>query len=127
MIREMMKSKIHRATVTEANLNYVGSITIDEHLMELADLLPNEKVQIVNNNNGARLETYVIRGARHSGVICLNGAAARLVQPGDNVIIISYAGMTNEEARQYEPRIVFVDERNRPTETASVEIHATIR
>lgn len=127
MIREMMKSKIHRATVTEANLNYVGSITIDEHLMELADIWPNEKVQIVNNNNGARLETYVITGARDSGVICLNGAAARLVQPGDNVIIISYAGMTEEEARTYSPKVVFVDEQNKPVEIADKELHATIR
>ncbi|HBS47357.1 MAG TPA: aspartate 1-decarboxylase, partial [Paenibacillus sp.] len=91
MFRHMMKSKIHRATVTEANLNYVGSITIDENLMEAADILENEKVQIVDNNNGSRLETYVIPGPRGSGVICLNGAAARLVQPGDTVIIISYA------------------------------------
>lgn len=127
MFREMMKSKIHRATVTEANLNYVGSITIDEELMEQADILPNEKVQIVNNNNGARLETYVITGKRHSGVICLNGAAARLVQPGDNVIIISYATMTNEEAKSYEPKVVFVNERNQPVEVAKEELHATIR
>ncbi|UHA72995.1 aspartate 1-decarboxylase [Paenibacillus sp. 481] len=127
MFREMMKSKIHRATVTEANLNYVGSITIDEHLMELADLLPNEKVQIVNNYNGARLETYVIKGPRHSGVICLNGAAARLVQPGDNVIIISYASMTDEEARKYDPKVVFVDEHNKAVELAHEELHATIR
>ncbi|EJW18189.1 aspartate 1-decarboxylase [Paenibacillus alvei] len=128
MIREMMKSKIHRATVTEANLNYVGSITIDEHLMELADIWPNEKVQIVNNYNGARLETYVIPGPKHSGVICLNGAAARLVQPGDNVIIISYASMTNEEARQYKPNIVFVDGGNKPVEVMNLtEEHSTIR
>lgn len=127
MIREMMKSKIHRATVTEANLNYVGSITIDERLMEQADLWPNEKVQIVNNNNGARLETYVITGARDSGVICLNGAAARLVQPGDNIIIISYAGMTEEEARKYSPKVVFVDDQNKPVEIANKELHATIR
>lgn len=128
MMREMMKSKIHRATVTEANLNYVGSITIDEHLMELADIWPNEKVQIVNNYNGARLETYVIPGPKHSGVICLNGAAARLVQPGDNVIIISYASMTNEEARQYKPNIVFVDGDNKPVEVMNLtEEHSTIR
>ncbi|MBG9732720.1 aspartate 1-decarboxylase [Paenibacillus alvei] len=128
MMREMMKSKIHRATVTEANLNYVGSITIDEHLMELADIWPNEKVQIVNNYNGARLETYVIPGPKHSGVICLNGAAARLVQPGDNVIIISYASMTNEEARQYKPNIVFVDGVNKPVEVMNLtEEHSTIR
>lgn len=116
MFRTMMKSKIHRATVTEANLNYVGSITIDEDLMETSDLLENEKVQIVNNNNGARLETYVIPGPRGSGVICLNGAAARLVQPGDTVIIISYASMSNEEAKTYKPTVVFVDEHNKPAQ-----------
>ncbi|MFD0711192.1 aspartate 1-decarboxylase [Paenibacillus sp. GCM10027626] len=126
MFRTMMKSKLHRATVTEANLNYVGSITIDEDLMELADMWENEKVQIVNNNNGARLETYVIKGPRGSGVICLNGAAARLVQPGDNVIIISYAMMTDEEARQYAPKIVILEENNKPVETRTGEIHATI-
>ncbi|MBU9706699.1 aspartate 1-decarboxylase [Paenibacillus sp. AK121] len=126
MFRTMMKSKIHRATVTEANLNYVGSITIDEDLMETSDLLENEKVQIVNNNNGARLETYVIPGPRGSGVICLNGAAARLVQPGDTVIIISYASMSNEEAKTYKPTVVFVDEHNKPAQTVSKEVHATI-
>lgn len=127
MYRTMMKSKIHRATVTEANLSYIGSITIDEDLMETADLLENEKVQIVNNNNGARLETYVIPGPRGSGVICLNGAAARLVQPGDNVIIISYAQMSAEELRSHKPTVVFVDGSNRPVETAAQELHATIR
>ncbi|MGQ3477423.1 aspartate 1-decarboxylase [Paenibacillus sp. TY11] len=126
MFRTMMKSKIHRATVTEANLNYVGSITIDEDLMETSDLLENEKVQIVNNNNGARLETYVIPGPRGSGVICLNGAAARLVQPGDTVIIISYASMSNEEAKTYKPTVVFVDEHNKPAQTLNKEVHATI-
>ncbi|MFD1178761.1 aspartate 1-decarboxylase [Paenibacillus puldeungensis] len=127
MLRTMMKSKIHRATVTEANLNYVGSITIDENLMEAADILENEKVQIVNNNNGARLETYVIPGPRGSGVICLNGAAARLVQPGDNVIIISYAQMSAEELRSHKPTVVFVDENNRTVEKANQELHAVIR
>jgi len=127
MYRTMMKSKIHRATVTEANLNYIGSITIDEDLMETADLLENEKVQIVNNNNGARLETYVIPGPRGSGVICLNGAAARLVQPGDTVIIISYAQMSNEEIKNYKPMVVFVGEDNKPVEKASKELHSTIR
>ncbi|MFC7682058.1 aspartate 1-decarboxylase [Paenibacillus sp. GCM10028914] len=127
MFRTMMKSKIHRATVTEANLNYVGSITIDEDLMEAADLLENEKVQIVNNNNGARLETYVITGERGSGVICLNGAAARLVQPGDNVIIISYAMMSKEEYENYKPTVVIVDGANKPIITEHREIHATIR
>lgn len=127
MVRTMMKSKIHRATVTEANLNYIGSITIDEDLMEASDLLENEKVQIVNNNNGARLETYVIPGPRGSGVICLNGAAARLVQPGDNVIIISYAQMLPEELKNHKPTVVFVDQHNRPVESADHELHSTLR
>ncbi|WP_322905627.1 aspartate 1-decarboxylase [Paenibacillus campi] len=126
MFRTMMKSKIHRATVTEANLNYVGSITIDEDLMDAADLLENEKVQIVNNNNGARLETYVITGPRGSGVICLNGAAARLVQPGDNVIIISYAVLDNAEAQTHRPTVVFVDDANKVVLEAHKEVHATI-
>ncbi|MFD1989811.1 aspartate 1-decarboxylase [Paenibacillus nicotianae] len=126
MYRTMMKSKIHRATVTEANLNYVGSITIDEDLMDAADLLENEKVQIVNNNNGARLETYVIVGERGSGVVCLNGAAARLVQPGDTVIIISYAMMSAEELSTHRPTVVFVDETNKPVMEAHKEVHATI-
>lgn len=126
MYRHMMKSKIHRATVTEANLNYVGSITIDEDLMEAADLLENEKVQIVDNNNGSRLETYVIPGPRGSGVICLNGAAARLVHPGDTVIIISYAMLSAEELKAHKPTVVFVDENNRPVKLADHEIHATI-
>lgn len=126
MYRTMMKSKLHRATVTEANLNYVGSITIDEDLMDAADLLENEKVQIVNNNNGARLETYVIKGNRGTGVICLNGAAARLVQPGDNVIIISYSLMTEEQARSYAPTVVVLDEHNKPKQFLNGEIHSTI-
>ncbi|WP_238652977.1 aspartate 1-decarboxylase [Paenibacillus piscarius] len=126
MYRHMMKSKIHRATVTEANLNYVGSITIDEDLMEAADLLENEKVQIVDNNNGSRLETYVIPGPRGSGVICLNGAAARLVQPGDTVIIISYAMLSSEELAGHKPTVVFVDGDNKPVKLADHEIHATI-
>ncbi|QOS79863.1 aspartate 1-decarboxylase [Paenibacillus sp. JNUCC31] len=126
MFRTLMKSKIHRATVTEANLNYVGSITIDEDLMETSDLMENEKVQIVNNNNGARLETYVIPGPRGSGVICLNGAAARLVQPGDTVIIISYAMMSQEEVNNHKPTVVFVDGQNKPVQTMKQEVHATI-
>ncbi len=113
MFVTMFKSKLHRAVVTQADLNYVGSITIDEALMEAADIMPNEKVQVVNNNNGARFETYVIPGPRDSGIICLNGAAARLVQPGDTVIIISYAMMTREEARHFKPKVVLVDENNR--------------
>lgn len=112
MYRTMFKSKIHRAIVTQADLNYMGSITIDTALMEAADILPNEKVQVVNNNNGARFETYVIEGERDSGTICLNGAAARLVQPGDSVILITYAVMSNEECRNYKPTLVFVDEKN---------------
>lgn len=109
MLVEIVKSKIHRVTVTEANLNYIGSITIDEELMEAANLLPGEKVQIVNNNNGARLETYTIVGARGTGTICLNGAAARLVQPGDTIIIMAYAWMTYEEAKGFKPSVVFPD------------------
>ncbi|MCL7988966.1 aspartate 1-decarboxylase [Sphingobacterium sp. lm-10] len=112
MMIEVMKSKIHRAKVTQAELNYVGSITIDEDLMDAANIIANEKVQIVNNNNGARFETYVIKGARGSGTVCLNGAAARLVQVGDVVIIISYAWMTHEEAKQHEPSLVFPDDHN---------------
>ncbi len=126
MFRTMMKAKLHRATVTEANLNYVGSITIDEDLMDLVDLLPNEKVQIVNNNNGARLETYTIPGPRGSGVICLNGAAARLVHPGDIVIIISYAMMTEEEARSNKPKIAVLDAANKPVNMMESEPHSTV-
>ncbi len=113
MIIEVMKSKIHRVRVTQAELNYVGSITIDEDLIEAANIIPNEKVQIVNNNNGARFETYVIKGERGSGIICLNGAAARLAQVGDVVIIISYAYMSMEEGKAYQPLLVFPDENNR--------------
>ncbi|MGN5954924.1 aspartate 1-decarboxylase [Sphingobacterium lactis] len=113
MFIEVMKSKIHRARVTQAELNYVGSITIDQDLMEAADLIANEKVQVVNNNNGARLETYVIPGERGTGTICLNGAAARLVQVGDIVIIISYATMEREEAKTFKPMVIFPDENNK--------------
>jgi len=127
MLREMMKSKIHRAVITEANLNYIGSITIDSDLMRLADLLPNEKVQVVNNNNGARFETYVIEGRSGSGEICVNGAAARLVQPGDVVIIISYALMDGKEIAAYQPRVVFVDSANRPVELAAGEQAGIVR
>lgn len=112
MIYTMMHGKIHRATVTEANLNYVGSITIDEDLLDAAGILPGEKVQIVNNNNGARLETYTIPGKRGSGVICLNGAAARCALEGDIVIIIAYAQMDEKEAKALEPKVVLVDKRN---------------
>lgn len=119
MVRTMFKSKIHRATVTEANLNYMGSITIDETLMEAADILPNEQVHVVNNNNGARFETYVIKGPRDSGVICLNGAAARLAQPGDVIIIITYAQVNNEEAQNWSAKSVFVDEQNKITKIST--------
>lgn len=109
MLIHIVKSKIHRVTVTEANLNYIGSITIDEDLMDAANIIANEKVTIVNNNNGERFETYVITGKRGTGVICLNGAAARLVQPGDVVIIMAYAMMGMEEARVFKPAVVFPD------------------
>jgi aspartate 1-decarboxylase len=112
MFRMMMNSKLHRATVTEADLNYVGSITIDSDLLDAAGMLPNEKVHVVNNNNGARFETYIIAGERGSGVICVNGAAARLVQRGDVVIILSYVYMTNEEARTHEPTVLIMDDKN---------------
>ena len=106
---QVLKSKIHRVTVTGADLNYVGSITIDEALMEAANIIEGEKVQIVNNNNGERIETYVIKGVRNSGKIELNGAAARRVQPGDIIIIFSYATMDFEEAKKFKPWIVFPD------------------
>jgi aspartate 1-decarboxylase len=113
MIIEVLKSKLHRVKVTQAELNYVGSITIDEELIEAANIIPNEKVQIVNNNNGARFETYVIKGERGSGTVCLNGATARLAQVGDIVIIMSYAYMEIEEARAYEPILIFPDANNK--------------
>ena len=113
MFRTMLKSKIHRATVTQADLHYVGSLTIDEDLMEAPDLLPGEQVAIVDIDNGARLETYVISGPRGSGVIGINGAAARLVHEGDLVIIISYMTVTDADARALKPRVVFVDRENR--------------
>lgn len=109
MLIEVLKSKIHRVRVTEADLNYIGSITIDEDLMDAANIIANEKVQVVDNNNGERLETYVIPGERGSGVICLNGAAARKVQKGDIVIIMSYAQMDFEEAKTFKPSVVFPD------------------
>lgn len=109
MLIEMMKSKIHRVTVTEANLNYIGSITIDSDLLEASGILAGQRVWIVNNNNGERFDTYVIAGEPGSGVICLNGAAARKAQPGDVVIIMTYALMTEEEAREFKPMVVFPD------------------
>jgi aspartate 1-decarboxylase len=113
MIIEVLKSKLHRARVTQAELNYVGSITIDEDLMDAANIIANEKVQIVNNNNGARFETYVIKGERGTGTVCLNGATARLAQVGDIVIIMSYAYMEMDEARNYKPILVFPDVDNK--------------
>jgi aspartate 1-decarboxylase len=122
----MMNGKIHRATVTEANLNYVGSITIDQDILDAVGMVANEKVQIVNNNNGARLETYIISGERGSGVICLNGAAARLVQVGDTVIIISYALVPEEKVSEHKPRIALLDQNNSIKEMISYEPESTI-
>lgn len=113
MIRVLMKSKIHGATVTEANLRYTGSITIDKTLLKASDIRPFERVQIVNLNNGSRVETYVLEGPAGSGTICMNGAAARWAEVGDKVIIISYALLSSAELRRHRPRVVFVDERNR--------------
>ncbi len=113
MERKMLKSKIHRATLTGADLQYEGSVTIDRDLMDAADILPYEAVCIWDVNNGSRFETYAIEGERGSGVVCVNGAAARLVAPNDLVIIASFAAMSDAEAREYEPKLVFVDERNR--------------
>lgn len=120
MLRSMMKSKIHRATVTEANLEYEGSITIDRDLLRAADLLPGEHVHIVNINNGSRIETYCVEGKAGSGTICMNGAAARWAQVGDQVIIISYAMLEDEQARLYKPKIVFVDRSNKIRQPAAV-------
>lgn len=114
MLITMLKSKIHRATVTEVNLNYVGSITIDEELLERAKILPNEKVEVFNISTGARFETYTLVGPRGSGVIGLNGAAARLALPGDKIIIVAYGIMDEEEARRFTPSVIIVDENNRP-------------
>ncbi len=113
MLLEVVKSKIHRAVVTEADLNYIGSITIDEDLMDACGIIENEKVQVVNVNNGERLETYVIKGGRGSGQVCLNGPAARKVQPGDIVIIIAYAMMDAKQAKTFVPEIIFPDQDNK--------------
>ncbi|SFT85066.1 L-aspartate 1-decarboxylase [Selenomonas sp. GACV-9] len=123
MMVNLLKGKIHCATVTEANLQYMGSITIDEELMEQAGILPNERVQVVDNNNGARLETYTIPGPRGSGVICLNGAAARCAQVGDIVIIMAYSFFTEDEARAWKPKVVMVDGDNKIKEVRHVEYH----
>ncbi|MEW6622042.1 MAG: aspartate 1-decarboxylase [Bacillota bacterium] len=113
MYINMLKAKIHGAIVTDANLNYQGSITIDEDLLNASGIMPHEKVQVVNNNNGARFETYVIKGERGSGIVCLNGAAARLVHPGDKIIIIAYCLLTQGEAANHTPKLVFVDADNK--------------
>lgn len=121
MFRTMLGGKIHRATVTEADLNYVGSITVDQDLLDAAGICVNEKVAIVNNNNGERLETYTIPGERGSGVVCLNGAAARLVQKGDIVIIMSYVMLSEPEISAHEPKVVLVDENNKIRDVISYE------
>jgi aspartate 1-decarboxylase len=123
VLRTLMKSKLHRATVTDANLEYMGSLTLDPELMEAADIWPHERVQVVDCDNGARLETYVIEGDRGSGDVCLNGAAARLVAPGDTVIIISYATFDEAEAEAHEPLVVFCDEENRPLQGSPEPAH----
>ena len=121
MRRRMLKSKIHRATVTDANLHYVGSITVDPHLLEAADILEHEQVAVVDIDNGARFETYTIAGRRGSGDMCLNGAAARLVQPKDRIIVISYADYEPAELVDHQPRVVHVDTANRPIDEAAAE------
>ncbi|OCS82312.1 aspartate 1-decarboxylase [Caryophanon tenue] len=126
MFRMMMNSKIHRATVTQADLNYVGSITIDQDILDAVGMLPNEKVHIVNNNNGARFETYIISGERGSGVICVNGAAARLVQKGDIIIIMSYVYVDNAEAAEHQPTVAIMGEGNHIKEMISYEPEATV-
>ena len=126
MFRTLLGGKIHRATVTQADLNYVGSITVDEDLLDAAGILVNEKVQIVNNNNGARLETYTIAGKRGSGVICLNGAAARLVQPGDVVIIMSYVLLSEPEIAAHRPKVVLVDAQNKIRDVIDYEPANTV-
>lgn len=126
MLRTLMKSKAHRATVTGADLHYIGSITLDPDLMAAADLVEHEKVQVLDIENGARLETYVIAGERGAGEVCLNGPAARLVQPGDHVIVISYATYTDEEARAHVPTVVYCDERNRPVPGSPEQAATTV-
>lgn len=126
MTVEMLKGKIHRAVVRQAELDYVGSITVDEELMDAAGIIEYEKVQVVDVNNGNRFETYVISGERGSGMVCLNGAAARCVSIGDKVIIMAYAQMTPEEAKAHKPKVVFVDEENKPVRVTSYEKHGLL-
>ena len=116
MYRTLMRAKVHRATLTDANLNYVGSLTLDAGIMEQLDMLPNEQVQVLNLNNGSRLMTYLFAGERGSGVVALNGAAARLGHPGDKVLIVTYAMMSEEQAREFRPKVALVDEHNRVVE-----------
>ena len=125
MLRTLVKAKIHRATVTQADLNYVGSLTIDLDLMKMCDILPNEQVHVVNVTNGHRMVTYAIEGERGSGVMCLNGAAARHGQKGDVIIVMTFGHFSDEEARSWQPQIVLVDEENRPIEKLS-EKHGTV-
>ena len=127
MMIEVLKSKLHCVHVTQANLNYMGSITIDEDLMDAANMIEGEKVQIVNNNNGERFETYTIAGEEGSGVICLNGAAARCVQKGDKVIIMSYCELTPDEAKTHKPSVVFVDDNNKVVRKANYEKHGLLK
>ena len=127
MLLNILKSKIHRVTVTEANLDYVGSVTIDQDLMDAANIYVGERVQIVDNTNGNRLETYVIPGKRGSGCICINGAAAHLMHVGDTVIIMAYAQMTPEEAREHKPVVLFVDEDNKIVRKANYEKHGLLK
>ena len=122
----LLKSKIHRATVTQADLNYVGSITIDSDLLRESGILEYEKVEIADITNGNRLETYAIAGDAGSGIICLNGAAAKLVNPGDKIIIMAYANMTSEEAKEHKPTVIFVDEKNAITRKANYEKHGLL-
>ena len=127
MTIEMLKGKIHRATVTQAELDYVGSITVDRDLLEASGILEYEKVQIVDINNGSRFETYTIAGERGSGTICLNGAAARCVSVGDKIIIMAYASMTEDEAKNHKPVVVFVDDSNKPAKITEYEKHGLIQ
>ena len=127
MLCTLLKAKLHHLRVTQADKEYEGSLTIDEDLMDAADILINEKVQVVDINNGERLETYAIPGPRGSGVICLNGAAARLVQPGDKVIIITYAMMDDREAKEWKPTVAFLNDANQISELKNEEIHGQIK
>lgn len=127
MVVEMLKGKIHRATVVQAELDYVGSITVDQDLLDASGILEYEKVQIVDVNNGNRFETYTIAGERGSGMICLNGAAARCVSTGDKVIIMCYAQMTEDEAKEHHPKVVFVDDDNKPVRITNYEKHGLLK